>query len=93
MPIRARHPVQPISVNETMTNQPIGSNVTNGQRITVSDSGKYGIKLFSKKMWRPPSGQPENAQARPFSPFGGTLPPAKIKEQEKKKHDAEETAQ
>ena len=72
-----------------MTNQPIGANVTNGQRSAVSDSGKYGIH-FSKKMWRAPSGQPENAQTRPFSPFGGTLPPAKIKEQEKKRHDDED---
>ncbi|XP_045171266.2 uncharacterized protein LOC123533616 [Mercenaria mercenaria] len=82
LPIRARHPIQPIHNFDTKTNQP------NDQRGAVSDSGKFGIH-FSKKMWRAPSGQPENAQTRPFSPFGGTLPPAKIKEHEKKRHDVE----
>lgn len=93
VPVRARHPIQTVSVVDTMTNQPIGINVSNGQRSAISDSGKCGIKQSSKKMWRAPSGQPENAQARPFSPFGGTLPPSKIKEHEKMKHENDEPAQ
>lgn len=92
VPIRARHPIQPTIVMDSMTSQPMGTALINNQRTTISDSGKLGIKLFSKKMWRAPSGQPENSQTRPFSPFGGTLPPARIREQEQKKHDAEGTA-
>lgn len=83
VPIRARHPIQPISVNDTVSNQPMGAH-----------SAMLKMNRFNgKKMWRAPSGQPENAQARPFSPFGGTLPAAKIKEQEKMKHSTDGSAQ
>lgn len=36
------------------------------------------VKKFNKQMWRAPSGLPEGSEQRPFSPFGGTLPPSKI---------------
>ncbi|WAR03473.1 hypothetical protein MAR_010031 [Mya arenaria] len=100
VPIRARHPIFVTSAN---SNQPIGStdtvpaqpNITHGAnnlRTSVIESNPVGMKFFAgKKMWRAPSGQPENAQTRPFSPFGGTLPPAKIKEQEKKRHHLDES--
>lgn len=96
VPIRARHTLQvsgstnqPTSAIDTINNQTTAC--TNIQR--TRDPGKFGVKQFSKKMWRAPTGQPENAQMRPFSPFGGTLPPAKIKEQEYKKHESDETAE
>lgn len=86
-PIRARHSINvtstsnspPINTFETLPSQPI---LTQGSPLSRPIT-------FGKKMWRAPNGQPENATMRPFSPFGGTLPPAKIKEQEKKKHSDE----
>ncbi|KAL4223645.1 hypothetical protein ACF0H5_017113 [Mactra antiquata] len=75
VPIRARHLIQPNSDSKTVTNPQISG---------------YGDVIrqnrFSKKMWRAPSGQSESFQGRPFSPFGGTLPAAKIKENEQMKH-------
>lgn len=98
VPVRARHilpaygsPSQPMNFIETVNIQTTAS--TSMQRTANnSEFGKLSVKHFGKKMWRAPSGQPENAQMRPFSPFGGTLPPAKIKEQENKKHKTDETA-
>lgn len=43
------------------------------------------VKKFNKQMWRPPVGSPEGSDQRPFSPFGGTLPPSKINK--KKVHE------
>ena len=91
VPIRARHPMcvtatnlnQPMSAMDTIQNQPISTSLS---RTSANESVGRNSNFSGKKMWRPPSGQPDNAQARPFSPFGGTLPPAKIKEQEDKKH-------
>lgn len=37
------------------------------------------VKKHNKQMWRPPTVSPEGGETqRPFSPFGGTLPPSKI---------------
>ena len=73
MPIRARHTITP-------SNAPISECVTNA---TEADN-KTGARFFGKKMWRAPSGGPAGLENRPFSPFGGTLPPAKITEKKKK---------
>jgi len=98
LPIRARHPANVFSAN---SNQPMGSADTLSQPIpsqgqpvqkSMNEGLPMHLKLFSgKKMWRAPSGQPENATTRPFSPFGGTLPPAKIKEQEKRRHHTDDS--
>ncbi|KAK3576692.1 hypothetical protein CHS0354_024301 [Potamilus streckersoni] len=71
-PIRGRHAIQ------------VPSNSTSQEGTSGNDQqeGKQGIKFFGKKMWRAPSGQPEGADPRPFSPFGGTLPPSKIKKKQ-----------
>lgn len=75
MPIRARH-----TIHVTPPNVPISEGVTKSTEVDT----KSGIKFFGKKMWRAPSGQPDGPENRPFSPFGGTLPPAKINEKKKK---------
>lgn len=36
------------------------------------------VKKFNKQMWRPSLAGSEGSDQRPFSPFGGTLPPSKI---------------
>ncbi|OWF44928.1 uncharacterized protein LOC110457690 [Mizuhopecten yessoensis] len=37
------------------------------------------VKKHNNQIWRPPTGSPEGSETpRPFSPFGGTLPPSKI---------------
>ena len=87
VPIRARHS---ISVTPTSQSPPINVIETiPSQSITTQSATLPRPITFGKKMWRAPSGQPENAHMRPFSPFGGTLPPAKIREQEKKRHSDE----
>lgn len=75
MPIRARH-----TIHVSPPNAPTNESVTK----TVEADTKTGIKFFGKKMWRAPSGCPDGPENRPFSPFGGTLPPAKINEKKKK---------
>lgn len=88
VPIRARHTIH---VTATSSSQPTSTIDTNfNQPMTTQATSLHRPVNFGKKMWRAPSGQPENAQMRPFSPFGGTLPPAKIKEQEKKKQHSDE---
>ncbi|KAL3856359.1 hypothetical protein ACJMK2_011127 [Sinanodonta woodiana] len=71
-PIKGRHAIQ----------VPSNSTIQEGTSKNDQQDGKQGIKFFGKKMWRAPSGQPEGADPRPFSPFGGTLPPSKIKKKQ-----------
>ena len=78
MPIRARH-----TIHVTPPNAPTSEGVVK----STETEGKPGIRFFGKKMWRAPSGQPDGPENRPFSPFGGTLPPAKINEKKKKIHE------
>ncbi|XP_062607319.1 uncharacterized protein LOC134269113 [Saccostrea cucullata] len=67
----------PLRAQHTIPIQTPQKDVTTGKTVLV--------KKFNKQMWRPPVGSPEGSDQRPFSPFGGTLPPSKINK--KKVHE------
>lgn len=49
------------------------------QNEAATSSGRTVlVKKFNKQMWRPSLAGSEGSDQRPFSPFGGTLPPSKI---------------
>ncbi|XP_033748375.1 LOW QUALITY PROTEIN: uncharacterized protein LOC117333268 [Pecten maximus] len=66
MPMRAHHSIHAEAGKDSrMAGKP------NGRTILV--------KKRTNQIWRPPTGSPEGSETpRPFSPFGGTLPPSKI---------------
>lgn len=64
-PMRAEHSIH------VQNDQDPNNTATNKGRTVL-------VKKFNKQMWRAPSGLPEGSEQRPFSPFGGTLPPSKI---------------
>ncbi|KAK3083795.1 hypothetical protein FSP39_003290 [Pinctada imbricata] len=77
------HDLSSVKRTTSMKNAPMRAQhsipVQNPLKEGTNISGKsVPAKKFNKQIWRPSQGMPEGSDQRPFSPFGGTLPPSKI---------------
>lgn len=73
------------NVSEPMRAHPVRAqpmraqhDIASPNEAALSSGRTVLVKKFNKQMWRPSLAGSEGSDQRPFSPFGGTLPPSKI---------------